>query len=82
MPNMDGFRFLTELHKTDAGRDIPVIVITAMDLSPADHLQLNGHVKQILQKGAYKQDQLLEEVRSLVTSMVKKTSTSEVEKVK
>ncbi len=82
MPNMDGFQFLNELHKTESGRDIPVIVITAMDLSPADHLQLNGHVKQILQKGAYKQDQLLEEVRSLVTSMVKKTATSEVEKVK
>jgi signal transduction histidine kinase/DNA-binding response OmpR family regulator len=70
MPRMDGFQFLTELRKTDSGRQIPVIVITAMDLTDEDQKRLNGHVQQILQKGAYKQDQLLAEVRSLVLSLV------------
>jgi CheY-like chemotaxis protein len=82
MPRMDGFQFLTELRKTEDGRNIPVVVITAMDLSPTDHQQLNGQVKQILQKGAYKQEQLLEEVRSLVTAMVRKSASDEAEKVK
>jgi CheY-like chemotaxis protein len=74
MPRMDGFQFLTELRKTESGRNTPVSVITAMDLSQTDHQQLNGQVKQILQKGAYKQEQLLEEVRSLVASLVQKSA--------
>ncbi|MEO8609650.1 MAG: response regulator [Chloroflexota bacterium] len=81
MPRMDGFQFLTELRKTESGRNIPVVVITAMDLSPSDHQQLNGQVQQILQKGAYKQEQLLQEVRSLVISMVRKPA-APTEKVK
>jgi len=53
-----------------------------MDLSPTDHQQLNGQVKQILQKGAYTQEQLLQEVRSLVISMVRKSTPDEAAKVK
>jgi len=63
MPRMDGFEFLNELRKLPIGRDLPVIVITAMDLSSGDHQRLNGSVEQILQKGAYSQEQLLTEVR-------------------
>lgn len=70
MPNMDGFQFLTELRKIDPERSIPVIVITAMDVTAEDQARLNGHVKQILQKGAYKQEDLLNEVRTLVTTLV------------
>jgi len=81
MPRMDGFQFLTELRKTESGRSIPVVVITAMDLSPSDHQQLNGQVKQILQKGAYKQEQLLEEVRSLVNAMLQKSAQDEGQRV-
>jgi len=81
MPRMDGFQFLTELRKSESGRNIPVVVITAMDLSPNDRQQLNGQVKQILQKGAYKQEDLLEEVRSLVTAMLQKSTQNATEKV-
>lgn len=69
MPRMDGFQFLAELRKNETGRAIPVIVITAMDLSPEDHLKLNGQVNQILQKGAYQQEMLLKEVRGLVQNL-------------
>jgi signal transduction histidine kinase/CheY-like chemotaxis protein len=77
MPRMDGFEFLTQLRKTESGRNLPVIVITAMDLTVEDQNRLNGHVKQILQKGAYKQDDLLKEVRNLVSSMLGKDNQSE-----
>ncbi|MBE7472531.1 MAG: hypothetical protein DPW09_07110 [Anaerolineae bacterium] len=68
MPEMDGFEFLTELRQNAAWRTIPVVVITAMDLTPEDRQRLNGSVTQILQKGAYSRDELLEEVRQLVLS--------------
>jgi CheY-like chemotaxis protein len=68
MPEMDGFEFLTELRQNPAWRTIPVVVITAMDLTPEDRQRLNGSVTQILQKGAYSRDELLEEVRQLVLS--------------
>lgn len=68
MPEMDGFQFLTELRQHPQWRELPVVVITAMDLSATDRLRLTGSVEQILQKGAYHRDQLLREVKDLVLS--------------
>jgi CheY-like chemotaxis protein len=66
MPEMDGFEFLVELRKTPAWRMIPVIVITARDLSADDRRRLEGSVDRILQKGAWTREALLDEVRELV----------------
>jgi signal transduction histidine kinase/CheY-like chemotaxis protein len=71
MPEMDGFEFLTEMGKHEAWLKIPIVVVTAMDLSTEDHQRLTGHVEQIIQKGAYPRDVLLAEVRSLVTARIK-----------
>jgi signal transduction histidine kinase/CheY-like chemotaxis protein/ligand-binding sensor domain-containing protein len=66
MPEMDGFEFMQELRKRGDCRHIPVIVITAMDLSAADLARLNGQVARIIQKSPSGTDQLLTEVRSLL----------------
>jgi CheY-like chemotaxis protein len=66
MPEMDGFAFLEALRQQEAWRAIPVIVITAMDLSADDRQQLNGSVARIIQKGAYSRDGLLQEICDLV----------------
>lgn len=68
MPEMDGFAFVSELRKNPAWRSIPIVVITAMDLTPQERQQLEGDVKQILQKGAYARDELLREVCNLVAA--------------
>jgi GAF domain-containing protein/CheY-like chemotaxis protein len=70
MPEMDGFEFVAEFRAHEAGRAIPIVVITARDLSRDDHERLNGYVQKILQKGSHGRDQLLAEVRELVASSV------------
>jgi len=66
MPEMDGFQFITELRSRPDYCSIPVVVVTAMDLTIAEQQQLNGCVEQILQKGTYSRDALLREVREVV----------------
>ncbi|MDX2213829.1 MAG: PAS domain S-box protein [Oculatellaceae cyanobacterium bins.114] len=75
MPKMDGFEFISVLRQTPQWRSLPIIVVTAMDLTPADYLHLNGYVEQILQKGAYNRDDLLQEVRDLVLTCIRHQQT-------
>ena len=70
MPEMGGFQFVAELRKNEAWRAIPVIVVTAKDLTVEDRLRLNGYVEQILQKEAYSREALLAEVRRQVAASV------------
>ncbi|MBC7814683.1 MAG: ammonium transporter [Burkholderiales bacterium] len=66
MPEMDGFQFVSEMRRVPEWRTIPVVVVTAKDLTTDERLHLNGYVERILQKGAYSRDELLREVRNLV----------------
>ncbi len=77
MPEMDGFEFVTHLHEHDKLRDIPVIILTAKDITSEDRMRLNNYVQDIFQKGAYKKDKLLAEVRaSLKKSTLRKKQTN------
>jgi CheY-like chemotaxis protein len=71
MPEMDGFQFVTQLRQRETWRSIPVIVVTAKDLTPEDRFRLNGSVEQILMKGAYDNTELLAQVRDMVLAHVR-----------
>jgi PAS domain S-box-containing protein len=66
MPTMDGVEFITELRKTESYRSIPIVVVTAKDLTRAERKLLNGHVTDVLRKGAYSHDDLVRDIRMLV----------------
>jgi len=66
MPELDGFAFVDEFRREPEWRGIPIIVVTAKDLTAEDRQRLNGFVERILEKGAYTRDSLLREVRDLV----------------
>jgi signal transduction histidine kinase/CheY-like chemotaxis protein len=68
MPVMDGFEFLLILRQKKENRSIPIIVITAKDLTDEDRRQLDGGVEYIVDKSAFSQDELLEQLRELVAS--------------
>jgi PAS domain S-box-containing protein len=52
MPVMDGFEFLERLRRDHSGLALPVIVLTAKELSAAERELLNGTVHRVLQKSA------------------------------
>lgn len=70
MPELDGFEFLVELRRRVEWRDIPVVVVTAKDLTEEDHRRLNGGVERILQKDAPTRDEMLREVSAALARCV------------
>ena len=50
MPEMDGFEFLCELRKRPAFVDVPVIVVTAKELTAEDVRILSGQTERIITK--------------------------------
>jgi signal transduction histidine kinase/DNA-binding response OmpR family regulator len=74
MPEMNGFEFVVELQKNERWATIPLIVLTAKDLTAEDRQRLNGHVETIMQKGAYRQDELMQLVNRLIQSRISSTS--------
>jgi signal transduction histidine kinase/DNA-binding response OmpR family regulator len=71
LPEMDGFEVIQSLQARLDWRSIPVIVITAKILTPPDQQRLYGCVEKIVQKGAFKREELLNEVRHWVTAHAK-----------
>ena len=70
MPEMDGFAFAAALRRDDRWRDVPIVVLTARDLTDDDRRRLHGDVQRVLQKGADDAERLLGEVRRLVAAGV------------
>jgi CheY-like chemotaxis protein len=62
MPEMDGFEFLVAMRSHPEWRDIPVLVVTAKDLTAEERSRLNGDVERVLQKGSFALDELLREI--------------------
>jgi CheY-like chemotaxis protein len=52
MPEVDGFEVVGQLKETAATAAIPILILTAHDLTAADKVRLNGRVLGIATKGA------------------------------
>jgi PAS domain S-box-containing protein len=69
MPVMDGLEFLEHLRQDKGSAEIPVVVLTAKELSERDRQQLNVGVQRILTKGTASRQRLLDEVRRAVNAL-------------
>ena len=67
MPVMDGFEFLSHFQEKVEWRSIPIIVLTAKELSTEEYAHLNHYVKTIVSKKAYNQEQLILQIDQLIT---------------
>jgi signal transduction histidine kinase/CheY-like chemotaxis protein len=70
MPKMDGFEFLDELRGRPDWQGIPVVIITAKDLTDEDRNRLNGGVERIIQKSD--RDEMLRQLSRELAKCVKR----------
>jgi signal transduction histidine kinase/CheY-like chemotaxis protein len=66
MPGMDGFEVLDAMRREATWRDIPVVVVTAKDLTAEEVTWLNQHAERVFQKGAYKRSELVGTIHEMI----------------
>jgi PAS domain S-box-containing protein len=66
MPVMDGFEFLREIRKHEKWADIPVVVVTARQLSRDEVEQLKQVAERVMRKGNFTGPELVSEVDRVV----------------
>ena len=59
MPEMDGFKVLDELQKKDNLKNLPVLILTAIDLTEDEKRGMSKNVKGVLAKGRIDKDALI-----------------------
>jgi CheY-like chemotaxis protein len=67
MPAMDGFQFLQELRTYDKWKRLPVVVVTAKELTDEERTRLADSVQGILQKGSCERQQFLYDIDDLIS---------------
>ncbi|MBW2012026.1 MAG: response regulator [Deltaproteobacteria bacterium] len=67
MPEIDGFEVLERIRSTKATAKIPVLILTAKDLTPDDFAKLSANnIQQLIQKGDIDQQGLLFKVQLML----------------
>ncbi|HEY2982133.1 MAG TPA: response regulator, partial [Anaerolineales bacterium] len=66
MPDMDGFKLLESMRANEKYREIPVIVVSGGDLTPAQQQQLSDFGQRLISKSSLSEKDLIESIeRSL-----------------
>ena len=68
MPELDGFGFLEAMRQNDATAGIPVVVLTAKDLTDADRERLSGGVARVVQKGTAGPETLVAQLHAAIAT--------------
>ncbi|RME34042.1 MAG: response regulator, partial [Thermoflexia bacterium] len=69
MPEMDGFAVLEALKADESTRSIPIIVVTAKELTEKDRRALNHRIEALIQKGVLRREELLEDVAAALRKL-------------
>jgi CheY-like chemotaxis protein len=67
MPEMDGITFVERLRASERNRSIPVLVVTAKEITPVDRQRLSGGVQAIMQSGSMDVSELVSQTRALLS---------------
>lgn len=67
MPQVDGFEVLERIRSRPATADIPVLILTAKDLTPEDFQRLSANnIQQLIHKGDVDRESLLFKIRNML----------------
>ena len=69
MPDVDGFAVLENIKGSAPSRNIPVIVVTAKDLTEEDRTRLQGKSIALLNKGMFDSEKLLSEIAAALDKL-------------
>ena len=66
MPGMDGFDLVEQLRLDPRTRDIPLVVVSAKDITPEERKRLNGHIEAVYQKGSLPPRKFVDQVIQVI----------------
>jgi threonine synthase len=66
MPGIDGFGFVEELKLDPRTKDIPVVVVSAKDITDDERKRLNGHIEALYQKGSLPTRKFVDKVINVI----------------
>src|SRR6185369_17721138 len=66
MPGIDGFGLVEELRLDSHTKDIPIVVVSAKDITPEERKRLNGHIEAVYQKGSLKPRNFVDQVIQVI----------------
>jgi signal transduction histidine kinase/CheY-like chemotaxis protein len=66
MPGMSGFEMVARLRAHPAAAGIPVMIVSAKELTAEDVLTLNGHIQRFVAKGSIEPEGLTNAVRQML----------------
>jgi threonine synthase len=66
MPGIDGFGLVEELKLDPRTKDIPVVVVSAKDITVEERKRLNGHIEAVYQKGSLPTRKFVDQVINVI----------------
>jgi len=66
MPGIDGFGLVEELRLDPRTRGIPIVVVSAKDITADERKRLNGHIEAVYQKGSLKPKTFVDQVIQVI----------------
>lgn len=66
MPELDGFALVEELRLDPRTKNIPIVVVSAKDITPEERNRLNGHIEALFQKGSMKPRKFVDEMIQVI----------------
>ena len=66
MPGIDGFGLVEELKLDPRTKDIPVVVVSAKDITSEERRRLNGHIEALYQKGSLPPRKFVDQVIQVI----------------
>jgi DNA-binding response OmpR family regulator/nitrogen-specific signal transduction histidine kinase len=66
MPHLDGFGVIERLRANPETRDLPIIVVTAMDLTVEENLRLRESVAVVMKKQGFQAEKIIDEIHRVL----------------